>query len=42
MLNSEHGQGFRDFYDAMRDSVLDDKTKILVGLAASMAVGCEP
>lgn len=42
MLNSEHGQAFRSFYDAMRDSVLDDKTTILVGLAASMAVGCEP
>lgn len=42
MLNSKQGQAFRDFYDAMRDSVLDDRTKVLVGLAASMAVGCEP
>lgn len=42
MLTPEHGQAFRDFYDAMRDSVLDDRSKLLVGLAAAMAVGCEP
>lgn len=42
MLTAEHGQAFRDFYAAMRDSVLDDKTRVLVGLAAAMAVGCEP
>jgi len=42
MLTPEHGQAFRDFYDAMRDSVLDEKTTTLVGLAAAMAVGCEP
>lgn len=42
MLTREHAQAFRDFYDSMRDSVLDDKTKSLVGLAAAMAIGCEP
>lgn len=42
MLTPEHGQAFRTFYDAMRDSVLDDKTRTLVGLSAAMAVGCEP
>ncbi|HKJ04026.1 MAG TPA: carboxymuconolactone decarboxylase family protein [Geopsychrobacteraceae bacterium] len=42
MLSPDHGQAFRNFYDAMRDSVLDEKTTSLVGLAASMAVGCEP
>lgn len=42
MLTPEHAQAFRNFYDAMRDSALDDKSKVLVGLAAAMAVGCEP
>jgi len=42
MLNPEQGQAFRNFYDAMRNSALDEKTTTLVGLAASMAVGCEP
>lgn len=42
MLTPVHGQAFRSFYDAMRDSVLDEKTTILVGLAAALAVGCEP
>jgi len=42
MLNDPHAQAFRDFYDGMRNSVLEDKTRTLVGLAAAMAVGCEP
>lgn len=42
MLTPEHGHAFRTFYDAMRDSALDGKSKVLVGLAAAMAIGCEP
>lgn len=42
MLSSEHARAFRDYYDAMRDSVLDDRTQTLVGVAAAMAVGCQP
>ncbi len=43
MLSAKNGKAFRDFYDAVRDeSVLDRKTTILIGLAASLTSGCAP
>jgi len=43
MLTEKNGKAFSAFYDAVRDySVLDEKTTLLIGLAASMAVGCAP
>jgi hypothetical protein len=43
MLSAKDGKAFSAFYDAVRDeSVLDRKTTILIGLAASMTAGCYP
>ncbi len=43
MLSAKNGKAFGQFYDAVRDeSVLDEKTTILVGLAAAMTAGCVP
>lgn len=43
MLPPKQHQSFCEFYDAVRDeSVLDQRTTILVGLATAMAIGCEP
>ena len=43
MLSAKNAQAFGRFYDAVRDeSVLDQKTTLLVGLAAAMSVGCLP
>ncbi len=43
MLSAKNGKAFRDFYKVVRDeSVLDQKTTILVGLASAMTSGCAP
>jgi len=43
MLSADTAKMYRDFYDLVReDPALDSQTTILVGLAAAMAVGCEP
>mgnify|MGYP001388241378 CR=1 FL=1 len=43
MLSAKNGKLFAAFYDAVRDtSVLDEKTTIIVGLAAALSLGCEP
>lgn len=43
MLYDDKRSAFNAFYDAVRDeSELDNKTTILVGLAAAMASGCAP
>lgn len=43
MLSAKNGKAFSAFYDAVRDaSALDEKTTIIVGLAAALSIGCEP
>ena len=43
MLPPKQHSKFCDFYDAVRDEEhLDRRTTIIVGLAAAMAIGCEP
>ena len=43
MLASKDAKAFRQFYDSVRDgSVLDQKTTILVGVAAALTAGCDP
>jgi hypothetical protein len=43
MLSAKNAAAFRAFYDEVRDqSVLDEKTTLLIGLAAAMTAGCEP
>ena len=43
MLSAKNGKAFAGFYDAVRDeSALDQKTTLLIGLAAAMTAGCSP
>ena len=43
MLPPEIQQAYNAFYDEVRNLThLDKKTTIIAGLAASMAVGCDP
>ncbi len=43
MLSAKNAKAFGQFYDAVRDqSALDEKTTILVGMAAAMTAGCSP
>ncbi|HSB67983.1 MAG TPA: carboxymuconolactone decarboxylase family protein [Candidatus Methylomirabilis sp.] len=43
MLPGDLEQQFSDFYHAAyADGEVDGKTKILIGMAVSMAVGCYP
>ncbi len=43
MLSEEAGKAWGDFYDAARDNgVLDEKTTVLIHLAAAMSSGCYP
>jgi alkylhydroperoxidase/carboxymuconolactone decarboxylase family protein YurZ len=43
MLNSRHADAWSSFYaSAAKGAVLDERTMILIGLAASIAIDCEP
>ena len=43
MLPAELERQFNDFYHAAYlDGEVDGKTKVLIGMAVSMAVGCYP
>lgn len=43
MLNSRHSDAWSSFYaSTTKGAVLDERTMILIGLAASIAVDCEP
>ena len=43
MLDPVAAKAWRRFYDAARhESVLDERTALLVHLAAALALGCEP
>ena len=43
MLNSRHSDAWSSFYaSTTKGSVLDERTMILIGLAAAIAVDCEP
>lgn len=43
MLNDKDREAYINFYDAVRDgSTLDQKTTLLIGLAAALTSGCEP
>lgn len=43
MLNPRHTDAWSSFYaSTAKGSVLDERTMILIGLAASIAVDCEP
>lgn len=43
MLPKDQAKAFSAFYDlARRNDVLDEKTTLLIHLAAAMAVGCIP
>jgi alkylhydroperoxidase/carboxymuconolactone decarboxylase family protein YurZ len=43
MLNEHHEKLFSQFYySTHKNKYIDDKTAVLVGLAASMAVNCHP
>ena len=43
MLNSRHSDTWSSFYaSTTKGSVLDERTMILIGLAAAIAVDCEP
>ena len=43
MLNSPHAEAWSAFYaSTTKGSVLDERTMVLVALAAAMAVDCEP
>ena len=43
MLPEEQRQAFNSFYDSARaNKILEPKTTLLIHLAVSMAIGCEP
>ena len=43
MLNVQHSDSWSSFYGSTsRGAVLDERTMVLIGLAAAMAVDCEP
>ena len=43
MLPPDQHKAFCNFYDSVRDQGhLDERTTAIVGLAAAMAIGCEP
>ena len=43
MLNPKHADSWSSFYaSASSGTVLDERTMVLIGLAASIAVDCEP
>jgi hypothetical protein len=43
MLSKSQEKAFSAFYDSARhNDVLDDKTTLMIHLAAAMAVGCIP
>jgi alkylhydroperoxidase/carboxymuconolactone decarboxylase family protein YurZ len=43
MLNTRHAESWSSFYaSTTKGAVLDERTMILIGLAASIAVDCEP
>lgn len=43
MLNSRHSDTWSSFYaSTTKGSVLDERTMILIGLAAAIAIDCEP
>lgn len=43
MLPGDQKRAYAGFYDSARNNgVLDEKTTVLVHLAAAMAVGCYP
>jgi AhpD family alkylhydroperoxidase len=43
MLNSKHADSWSSFYaSTKKGAVLDERTMALIGLAASIAVDCEP
>ncbi len=42
-MKSEQMDKFAEFYDSARhNQTLDDRTTLLLHLAAAMALGCEP
>ena len=43
MLNAKHADSWSSFYaSTSKGSVLDERTMVLIGLAAAIAVDCEP
>jgi len=43
MLNKKHAEPWSSFYaSTVRGAVLDERTMALIGLAASIALDCEP
>lgn len=43
MLNSKHARPWSEFYASTASgAALDERTMVLIGLAASIAVDCEP
>lgn len=43
MLNSQHNEHYVEFYNSTHNNeYLDEKTEVLVGLAAAMALNCQP
>ena len=43
MLNLQHSGSWSSFYaSTSKGAVLDERTMVLIGLAAAMAVDCEP
>ncbi len=43
MLRKKQLRAFADFYDsAHQNEILEQKTTLMIHLAAAMAVGCEP
>ena len=43
MLLTKQHKAYCEFYDAVRDeSVLDNRTTVIVGLTSAMASGCDP
>ena len=43
MLNTKHADSWSSFYASTnKGAVLDERTMVLIGLAAAIAVDCEP
>jgi hypothetical protein len=43
MLSKHQSQAYRNFYDSARhNTVLDERTTLMLHLASAMAVGCYP